>query len=76
MSSISSFDVISVVIPDPKIVLCITASAADGAAVNSNGIKTLLANGLTTYFINEKPVFSNRERSLSRNPPDCTILDR
>ena len=40
MSSISLFDVISVVVPEFKIFLCIPASAADGAAVNPNGIKT------------------------------------
>ena len=46
ISSISSFDIISVVLwPDPKNFLCIPASAADAAAVNPNGIKTLLANG-------------------------------
>ena len=38
--------------PDPKIFLCIPASA-----VNSKGIKMLLANGLITYFINGNPVF-------------------
>ena len=75
MSSISSFDIISVNLPDPKILLCITASAADALAVNHNGIKTLLANGLISFFINGNPVFSNRPRSLSRNPPDCIILD-
>ena len=41
MSSISSFDIISVVVPNPKIFLCIPASAADTAAVNPNGIKAL-----------------------------------
>ena len=47
MSSISLFDIISVVIfPDGKIFLCIPASAADAAAVNPKGIKTLVANGL------------------------------
>ena len=55
--------------------LCIHASAADAAAVNSKGIKTLLANGLITFFIKGNPVFSNGPRSLPRNPPDCTILD-
>ena len=40
--SILSFDIISVLIlwPDPKILLCIPASAADAAAVNPNGTKT------------------------------------
>ena len=59
MSSISPFDINSVAVPDPKIFLCITASAADAAAVNPNGIKKLLANGLITFFINGNPVFSN-----------------
>ena len=42
ISSISSFDFISVVVllwPDPKIFLCVPASAADAAAVNNRGIK-------------------------------------
>ena len=44
MSSISLFDIISVVIfPDPKIFLCIPAFTTDAAAVNPKGIKTLLA---------------------------------
>ena len=55
--------------------LCIPASAADAAAVNPNGIKTLLANGLISFFINGNPVFSNGPRTLPRNPPDCVILD-
>ena len=38
--------------------LCIPASAADAAAVNPKEIKTLLAHGLTTFFINCNPVFS------------------
>ena len=50
MSFISSFDIISVVVLDPKILLCVPASAADFAAVKPNGIKTLLANGLITFF--------------------------
>ena len=40
-----------------------------------NGVKTLLANGWSKFFINSKPVFSNAPRSLARNHPDCTILD-
>ena len=43
MSSISSFDIISVVgLPNPIILLCIPASAVDAAAVNPKRIKTLL----------------------------------
>ena len=49
-SFISSFDIISVVILDPNIFLWIAASVA-AAAVNPNGIKTLLANGLGIFPI-------------------------
>ena len=73
MFSISSFNIISAVVPDPKIFLCIPASAADAAAVNPNGIKTLLANGLTTFFINGNTVFSNGPKGLPRNPPDLVF---
>ena len=81
MSFISSFDLVSTVLlscdgrlRDPKIFLCIPASAADTATVYPNGIKTLLANGLITFFINGNIVFSNGPRSLPRNPPDCITL--
>ena len=40
MSSISLFDIINVVFPDPNIFLCILASAADADAVNPKGTKT------------------------------------
>ena len=39
MSSISSFEIISVVVPEPSIFLCIPVSAVDAVAVNPNGIK-------------------------------------
>ena len=54
--------------------LCIPASAADAAAVNPKGIKTLLADSLFTYFIKGNPAFSNGPNSLPRNPPDCIIF--
>ena len=76
MSSISLFHIISVLIfPDPNIFLCIPASAADAAAVNPKGIKTLLGNGLITSFINGNRVFSNGPSNLATNPPDSIILD-
>ena len=53
----------------------IAASVADRAVVSPNGIKRLLANALSTFFINGKSVFSNGSRSLLRNDPYCTILD-
>ena len=39
VSFISLFEIISVVIPDPNIILWIAGSVADADAVNSNGIK-------------------------------------
>ena len=68
-------NLINVVVPKPSKFLWIPASVAFVAAVNPNGYKTLLANGLSTFFINGKLVFSNGPRGLPRNPPDCTILD-
>ena len=51
-----------------------SASLADAAAVNSNGIKMLSANGLSTFPIKGNPVFSNGAKRLTKNPPDCPIL--
>ena len=48
-------------------------SLADTAAVNPNGIKTLLANGLRTFPIKGNPVFNNGPKSLPKTP-DCPIL--
>ena len=70
MSFISSFGTIEVVVPEPSILFCTPASAADAAGVNPNGIKKLLAYGLITFFINGDPVFNNGPRILPRNPPD------
>ena len=75
ISSTSLFDIINVVLfPDPKIFLFIPASAADAAAVNHKGIKTVSANGLITFFINANLVFTNWPRS-PKNPPDYIILN-
>ena len=41
ISSISSFEIIEVVIPNPEIFLCIPVSAADATADNLNAIKIL-----------------------------------
>ena len=60
--------------PILRVLLCIPASTAD-AAVNPKGIKTLLANGLVTFFINGNPLFSNGPKILPRIPADCIILD-
>ena len=71
---ISSFENTSAVILDPKILVWIAASVADAAAVNPNGIKTLLANGLRTSSAKGKPAFSISRKRLPRNPPHYTFL--
>ena len=52
----------------------IASYVADTAAINPNGIRTLLANGSSTFFNKGNPVFSNGPESLPRNPPDYPIL--
>ena len=53
-------------------------------AVNPNGIKTLLANGLIVFFIfhfifncifKGKSVLSNGPKRLPKNHPDCPIFN-
>ena len=70
MSFIFSFGIVKVFVPDPNIFLCIPASAAVAAAVSTKETKTLLADGLNTFFINGNPLFSNRPSNLPRNPQD------
>ena len=79
---ISSLETINVTVrevksegqPDSNIFLWIAASNADAAAFNPNGIKTLLVNDLSTFFIKDKPLFSNGSKRLPINPPNYPIL--
>ena len=48
----------------------------DAAPVNPNGIKTLLANGLSTFPIKDNLVFNDGPKSLPKYPPDCKISCR
>ena len=41
---------------------------------NPNGIKILLANGLSTFPIKGNHIFSNGPKSLPKNSPDCSVL--
>ena len=50
ISSVSSFEIITAVIPDPRIFFWGASSVADAATVNANGANTLLANGGTLQF--------------------------
>ena len=55
--------------------MCIHASAPHVAAVNPKGTKTLLGNGLITFYIKSNAVFCNGPSNLQRNPPDFIIFD-
>ena len=74
ISFISSLEIIAVVWhkaksegrPGPNIFLWKAASVADVAAVNPDCIKTLLANGLSTFPIKGNPIFSNGPKRLQR----------
>ena len=62
--------------PDPSVFLWIAPSVAAAAAagVNPNVIKTVLADGLSTFSIKGNPGFSNGPKFLPRNCPDFHIL--
>ena len=72
--SIFSLEIINVVKPGPNIFLWITASVCDAVAVNSNGIKTSLANGLSIVSIKGNPVFSKGPKNQLENCTDCPML--
>ena len=72
VSFISSLDIINVVKPDPSIFLWVSASAAEGAAVNPIGIKTLLAK--STFHIKGNAVFSKGPKNLPKILLDYPIL--
>lgn len=64
----SSFENINVVMLDPKIFFLIDACVTNAAAVNPNGIKTFISDGVTMFLINGKLAGINRLRKL-RNLP-------
>ena len=49
-------------------------SASAAAASNCSGIKTILANGLSTFPIKCNPFFRNGPKNLTKNSLDCRIL--
>ena len=74
ISLIYSLEIINDLLSDPNIFLWIAASIATAAVVNPNGIKTVLANGLSTFPIKGNPGFSNGSKSLPKNSLDGPIL--
>ena len=75
ISFISLFDIINVVVrfdkskrwSEPLVFFWIAESVADATAVNHNGVKTLLVNGLVTCLVKGKPILSNGPKSQPRN---------
>ena len=74
ISFMSSFEIINIVVPDPNIFLWRAPSVTDAAAVNPDGIKTLLGNGVTTCCIKGNLVFSYGPKSLPKDSLNCPIL--
>ena len=74
-SFIYSIEIIYVIVPKLWSFIWIAASVADAATANPIGMKALLANGVSIFFIKNKAVFSNGTRSPPKNTPDCTVLD-
>ena len=68
ISSIFSFEIINCAVPDPRIFFRLTASVGDAATVNRNIIKTLLAIGVSKFFIDDKIASMNVLTKL-RNAP-------
>ena len=53
---------------DQKIFIRKAASLAEDAAVNPNDIRTLLVNGVDTFFINDKLNLIKWARKLNKRP--------
>ena len=53
---------------DQKIFIRKAASLAEGAAVNPNDIRTLLVNGVDTFFMNDKLNLIKWARKLNKRP--------
>ena len=74
-SFIYSIEIIYVIVPKMWSFIWIAASVTDAATANPIGMKALLANGVSIFFIKNKAVFSNGTRSPTKNAPDCTVLE-
>ena len=60
-------------VPDLWILFWIAESVASAAAVKPKGVKILLAYGMSTSFINGKPIFINGPRALPRSFPSISF---
>ena len=60
---------------DPNIFLQIAVSVADVTAVNSSGMKILLANGLSTFLLKAIQVLVTLLKSLLKIHSNCPIYE-
>ena len=67
ISFFSLIYIINVVLPYPNIFLWIFTSVADAVVFNSKCIKTLLADGFSTFPVQDNPVVSNGPKSIPEN---------
>ena len=74
MSSNSPFEIITAVVPDPKVFFWTAKSVADAAAVNLNGTETFLTNDVRTYFIIGKPAEINGLWKFRNSPSWLAIF--
>ena len=58
------------------IIIIFMNSCISCCSLNPNGTGTLLANGLSAFFINSNSTFDNGPRSLPRKSLDCFTLFR
>ena len=65
MSFISSFEIIKVVVPDPRILLFIAAYLKHSPSI---------PQGLIALFNNGDPDFNNGAKNL-KNPPFCVLVN-
>ena len=59
ITSVSSFETINTVAPDPQMFFRTAASIADIVAVHPSSIKALLSNVVSRFFFNGKSAVSN-----------------
>ena len=71
MSLISSFEIITVAVPEPCIFFWILASIAEAAAVIPNGAKIFFAIGTATFISWPADLLNNDPK----NPPGLIILE-
>ena len=68
---ISSFEIIKIVVPEPRIFFWIPASIAEPAAAIPNGARTFFAKGIATFVNGPANLLNNYPKTT----PDWIILE-